>query len=219
MGRENWLKPHLVRWDTICSPVAHGGLGVRKLRAFNQALLEKWLWRYGLEWNRLGRRVLVAKYGSSDGGWYSNNVYGPHGYGLWKGIMMGWDKYAQSLGFQVGRGDRIRFWHDCWYGDTPLKEAFPVLFDCASNRDATIDSILIHRILLGGLFDIHSIYHAIQDPPRGFGIHWVLSKTVVDLLFGWHNMLGRCGVNAIIAFFRDVAKPKSFSRMLYLGLI
>ena len=56
-----------MRWDTICSPVAHGGLGVRKLRAFNQALLEKWLWRYGLEWNRLGRRVLVAKYGSSDG--------------------------------------------------------------------------------------------------------------------------------------------------------
>lgn len=48
-----------MRWDTICSPVAHGGLGVRKLRA--------WLWRYGLEWNRLGRRVLVAKYGSSDG--------------------------------------------------------------------------------------------------------------------------------------------------------
>ena len=32
---------------------------MRKLRA--------WLWRYGLEWNRLGRRVLVAKYGSSDG--------------------------------------------------------------------------------------------------------------------------------------------------------
>jgi hypothetical protein len=104
-GTGELVKTHLVRWDTICSPVAHGGLGVRKLRAFNQALLEKWLWRYGLEWNRLGRRVLVAKYGSSDGGWYSNNVYGPHGYGLWKGIMMGWDKYAQSLGFQVGRGD------------------------------------------------------------------------------------------------------------------
>ena len=43
-------------------PVWHGGLGIRNLRIFNQALLENWLWRYGTERVHLWRRVIKAKY-------------------------------------------------------------------------------------------------------------------------------------------------------------
>ena len=32
---------HLVNWDTVCSPSANGGLGVRKVEVFNRALLGK----------------------------------------------------------------------------------------------------------------------------------------------------------------------------------
>lgn len=49
----------------------HGGLGIRNLRIFNQALLEKWLWRYGTEWVHLWRRVIDAKYGNKWSGWCS----------------------------------------------------------------------------------------------------------------------------------------------------
>ena len=35
----------LVGWDTICAPIANGGLGVRKIGTFNQALLG-WNGRY-----------------------------------------------------------------------------------------------------------------------------------------------------------------------------
>jgi hypothetical protein len=45
--------------------------------------------------------------------------------------------------FEVGIGDCIRFWIDRWCGDRPLKDGFPDLYDCASNCQATIDSILI----------------------------------------------------------------------------
>jgi hypothetical protein len=32
------VKLHLVDWDTVCSPISEGGLGIRKVRKFNQAL-------------------------------------------------------------------------------------------------------------------------------------------------------------------------------------
>lgn len=43
LGEESKL--HLVSWDKICWPYQNGGLAVRKLKFFNEALLFKWLWR------------------------------------------------------------------------------------------------------------------------------------------------------------------------------
>ena len=53
----------------MCAPLKNGGLGVRKLTTFNKALLEKWLWRFGIEDTRLWRRVVALKFGEECGGW------------------------------------------------------------------------------------------------------------------------------------------------------
>jgi hypothetical protein len=37
------VKFHLVEWDKVCSPIDEGGLGIRNVKRFNQALLGKWL--------------------------------------------------------------------------------------------------------------------------------------------------------------------------------
>lgn len=42
-GISNEFKYHLVSWDKVYSPIFKGGLGIRNLRAFNRALLGKWL--------------------------------------------------------------------------------------------------------------------------------------------------------------------------------
>jgi hypothetical protein len=81
---------HLVDWDTVCSPISEGGLGIRKVRKFNQALLGKWLWCYAHEKGAWWRSVLEAKYGSSRGGWRTCDISEPHGVGLWKFICMEW---------------------------------------------------------------------------------------------------------------------------------
>jgi hypothetical protein len=80
---------HLVAWNKVCSPIAHGGLGIRPLHLFNRALLGKWLWRFGREDNRLWKQVIVAKYGLEGGGWMIKPSRDRHGCCLWKSIMMG----------------------------------------------------------------------------------------------------------------------------------
>ena len=40
-GTNEAFKHSLVKWDTVCSPIVKGGLGVRKLVPFNRALLGK----------------------------------------------------------------------------------------------------------------------------------------------------------------------------------
>ena len=61
-------KTHLLGWKKVCMPKANGGLGIRKLTTFNKALLGKWLWRFGVEENRLWRRVVALKFGEDWGG-------------------------------------------------------------------------------------------------------------------------------------------------------
>ena len=49
-------------------PKRNGGLGIRNLDVLNDPLLGKWLWRYALECNYLGRKIIQGKYGEVEGG-------------------------------------------------------------------------------------------------------------------------------------------------------
>jgi hypothetical protein len=131
-------KMHLVEWDKVCSPMDEGGLGIRNIRRFNQALLGKWLWRFAHEEGAWWRLVLVAKYGLDWGGWCSRVISGSHGVGLWKYICMGWQVFRSHFRFDPGEGSRIRFWEDIWCGDRALKDAFPNLFTIANNKGVSI---------------------------------------------------------------------------------
>jgi len=56
-----------VAWNKICVSKESGGLGVRRMREFNIALLGKWCWRLLVDKGSLWYRVLVACYGEEDG--------------------------------------------------------------------------------------------------------------------------------------------------------
>jgi hypothetical protein len=131
-------KLHLVEWDKVCSPLDEGGLGIRNIRRFNQALLGKWLWRFAHEKGAWWRSVLVAKYGSDWGGWRSGFITGSHGVGLWKYVCMGWQVFRSHFKFDPGEGSRIRIWEDIWCVDKARKDAFPDSFTIASNKGASI---------------------------------------------------------------------------------
>uniref|UniRef100_A0A2N9I916 Reverse transcriptase domain-containing protein n=1 Tax=Fagus sylvatica TaxID=28930 RepID=A0A2N9I916_FAGSY len=119
-------------------PYSNGGLAIKNLRQFNETLLGKWLWRFGVERDALWRRVVMEKYGSMEGGWMTKAPTGPHGVGLWKFIRNGWDKFSRLLTFEVGDGTRIRFWDDVWCNGEPLKVVFPELYRIARVKDAVV---------------------------------------------------------------------------------
>jgi hypothetical protein len=84
-------KFHLVKWPLVSAPLQNGGLGIRNLRRFNQALLGKWLWCFAMERDALWRKVVEVKYGSMVGGWCTNQVMRSYGVGVWKHIRKGWE--------------------------------------------------------------------------------------------------------------------------------
>jgi hypothetical protein len=70
------------------------------------------------------------------------NPKGTHGCSLWKSIFSGWDFFHQQVELVAGLGTRIRFWHDVWCGDVPLKTRFPLLFACSTSQSASLASCL-----------------------------------------------------------------------------
>ena len=56
-----------IKWDFICLSKEDGGLGVKRIGAFNVSLLGKWCWRMMAEKEGLWYRVLKARYGEEGG--------------------------------------------------------------------------------------------------------------------------------------------------------
>ena len=97
---------------------------------FNQALLGKWLWRFGQEGTHLWWRVVATKYGEGQGGWNTKVYRRAHGCGLWCGINEGWESFSKHLALVVGDGSRILFLHDKWVMDNLGCTDTPFLASC-----------------------------------------------------------------------------------------
>lgn len=67
----------------------NGGLAIRKIRLFNEALLGKWLWRLGMERDALWRHVVDLKHGSMGGGWCTKAAHGAYGVNPWNIYSVG----------------------------------------------------------------------------------------------------------------------------------
>ncbi|GAU11399.1 hypothetical protein TSUD_343900 [Trifolium subterraneum] len=124
-------------------PQECGGLGVRKLREFNLALLGKWCWRMLVDREGLWFRVLAARYGIERG---RLCVGGLRGSSWWRDVARirdgggegegGW--FGGHISRKVGDGSDTFFWTDPWLDGTPLSERFGRLFDLAVNKSVSV---------------------------------------------------------------------------------
>ena len=102
-----------VAWDKLTKPKALGGLGLRDIKLFNQALLAKLVWHLLKDPRSLLACVVLKKYCH---GKHFLEVESPQTCShSWRGILHGRDLLTKNLGKAVGNGQTTQFWKRLMY--------------------------------------------------------------------------------------------------------
>ena len=101
------------------------------MRLFNEVLLGKWLWRFGLVKDAQWRQVIEVKYGCRWGGWCSSSVSSRYGVGLWKNISRKWSSFSHYILYDIGDASRVKFGTTIGVGRHYLLSVIQICFDFA----------------------------------------------------------------------------------------
>ncbi|XP_024640465.1 uncharacterized protein [Medicago truncatula] len=127
------MRAVLMLFEEISGLKEVGGLGVRRIREFNSALLGKWSWMVLVEKESLWYRVLVARYGEEGGRLLDG---GRTASAWWRAIATlhseAW--FGTNVKRSVGNGENIYFWSDVWVGGVSFKERFSRLFELSVDK-------------------------------------------------------------------------------------
>ena len=116
-GTEEKNKLSLVNWEEVCKPKEKGGLGVRRLRDLNKAILTKIGWRLG-EDNTDWGNIMKAKYLSNSlftWNLFNNDLQG--GSKIWMNIVKSRSLLREGTKWIVGNGRSIKLWEDNCMGE------------------------------------------------------------------------------------------------------
>ncbi|KAJ1693493.1 hypothetical protein LUZ63_010191 [Rhynchospora breviuscula] len=102
-----------VSWAKICKDTNMGGLGVRQLKLFGDALFMKLIWDMMSNGNKMWVQVCKSKYYSNLGFWRANNVAG--GSPLWRQAVKMRDFFKENVKWQIASGDDITVLSQPWY--------------------------------------------------------------------------------------------------------
>ena len=89
-------RAHLVLWDQICKPKKEGGLGIRKVRLMNEALLVKVAFKMLVEKDSFWVEVIRNKYNCGDDILPIVTTH-KNSSNLWKGIIKVWNKIIEFV--------------------------------------------------------------------------------------------------------------------------
>ncbi|XP_061342057.1 uncharacterized protein LOC133288347 [Gastrolobium bilobum] len=128
-------KAHYVAWEQLYEPKECGGLGIINLRVQNEAFMQKRAWMLINKLNSLWSRDLLGKYGRKHDPRRGLAVKNGDS-SLWKSICAAHVKLDQHLTWEMGNGNSVFFWTDCWHG---WKEN---LYELAFNKPCTAEKEL-----------------------------------------------------------------------------
>lgn len=135
--REN-KKYHLIKWDVVSKPLGKGGLGLGKLSIRNDALPAKWLWRFLREEESMWHSVIGAKYGMDENGQDVKSGGKARTTCPWKNISRIYHTFIPYMRYDMGRGDRVKFWEDIWWGEKKLAFKFQRIYFISSKKGLPI---------------------------------------------------------------------------------
>lgn len=107
---------HMVGWNKITLPKRFGGLGLRKARDHNVALLGKHVWDIILDRNKPWVKLIKASYCKNTSFMDMDTTRGSQ---VWNAFQKARDVLKQSFEFKVGNG-MSSFWYSSWCTPQPL---------------------------------------------------------------------------------------------------
>lgn len=128
---------HLVKWEEVKCPIELGDLGLGSLLDLNRTLLGKWIWRYWVRKDSLWKKIIKVKWGGGSGVDISGKTLENrnHGMGFWKSIMQQQNSALDFTKWEIGKGNKIRFWQDKLCGNESLMSRFPLIFVIAQKKE------------------------------------------------------------------------------------
>ncbi|KAK1275589.1 hypothetical protein QJS04_geneDACA012807 [Acorus gramineus] len=134
----NGKSPHLVDWATVCKPKKEGGLGMLDLKSMNSTLLTKWLWRWVTGQNVTWIRVMKDRYEGHSMGEKRWPVINAKMSSVCKGLFAERGEVERAIGWELGNGISIQFWHDRWCGEERLGDVAPNILRLARNKEGEV---------------------------------------------------------------------------------
>ncbi|KAE8661488.1 hypothetical protein F3Y22_tig00113725pilonHSYRG00522 [Hibiscus syriacus] len=129
---------HWVKWESLCKPKLHGGLGIIDIHLKNRSLLNKWIWSFDRELDSLWRKVPLNK---ED------------------------DMFKKDLPVSLGDGNSIYYWNDFWTSVPSLKVAFPRIYGLAIRKPEKQRKDALRWIDYVG-WDLRMGYKLREAPPK-----------------------------------------------------
>lgn len=126
---QNQSKLNLVNWNLVCTPKKLGGLGVKDLHVFNQAMLIKWCWQWATNDPKLWKSIFQAT--------STMNQLIPVSDFFSQTLKEASAFFKISVQMQPHNGTRVQFWHHDW-GRGVLKFRFEILYTYTLNENVTL---------------------------------------------------------------------------------
>lgn len=113
-------KQHLLSWDLIKQHKDHGGLGIRDLRAQNEAFVMKLCWGLLTRPTALWVHCLTQKYRCGSGKFPLIKRKRAQS-SVWSSILSVWECFHRNVGSNLGDGTNTSAWTELWTAlDLPL---------------------------------------------------------------------------------------------------
>lgn len=97
-------------WDKLYVPKKFGGMGFRKIKDMNLAMLGKQAWRLLTNSDSLVARLLKARYYPTKSFWDAHLGNNPSF--IWRSILTAKDHLKAGCRLKVKNGESIRIWQD-----------------------------------------------------------------------------------------------------------
>ncbi|KAJ1704151.1 hypothetical protein LUZ63_003930 [Rhynchospora breviuscula] len=110
-GQNRYLT--FIAWKKVCRPVDMGGLGVKDLESFGEALFLKLVWSLAADEDKPWVKICKAKYYPNVGFWRAKNV--SVGSKMWRQIMSKKEFFQDTVMWDVQNGEKICALSQPWF--------------------------------------------------------------------------------------------------------